>query len=238
MPAPLFRNSRLCWALGLSILGHLVLFFVHGREALPLPAERSGVLQAVLRSAPVAAPPQAAAAHQPEFPTSNSLNSVRQPKVVQPAPESAPLVAPRSDSPAPVAQELPGPQPSQVTRTGVEGGAEHQGRAVAAPVAVPMDADALREYRMALARAAREFRRYPALARERQWEGVAKVQLRWPKGPGEVQVRLMEGSGHAILDEQAVTMLQQAVRRTPMPEALRSQRLEMVLPVEFSLQQP
>lgn len=109
---------------------------------------------------------------------------------------------------------------------------------MAAPVAVQIDADALREFRMALARAAREFRRYPALARERHWEGVAKVQLRWPKGPGEVQVWLIEGSGHVILDEQAVAMLQQAVRRTPMPEALRGQRLEMVLPVEFSLQQP
>lgn len=109
--------------------------------------------------------------------------------------------------------------------------------AAAAPV-LEIDADALREFRMTLARAAKGFRRYPALARERNWEGVVRVQLEWGRGNGGAQVKVVEGSGYPLLDEQALAMLQQAVRRTPLPEGLQGRSFELILPVEFSLQQP
>ncbi|MGB4467773.1 MAG: energy transducer TonB [Azovibrio sp.] len=101
-----------------------------------------------------------------------------------------------------------------------------------------VDENALRQYRIALAQAAREFRRYPALARERGWEGVVRVRLQWPRGGGECVVEVLKGSGHSLLDEQAVLMLEQAARRSPLPESLRGQSFELILPVEFSLQQP
>lgn len=98
--------------------------------------------------------------------------------------------------------------------------------------------DALRDYRIALGRAAGYHRRYPALARERGQEGTVRVKMQWLAHLAQPRVTLEAGSGHALLDEQALTMLSLAVAQTPVPEVLRQRSFGMVLPVEFSLQQP
>lgn len=86
---------------------------------------------------------------------------------------------------------------------------------------------------MALGGEARRYKRYPRLARERGWQGVVEVTVHLgAAGPG---ASLGRSSGFAALDDQAVDMISQAVRQTPVPEALRGRELSFVLPVQFSL---
>lgn len=98
-----------------------------------------------------------------------------------------------------------------------------------------VDADDLRQYRMALAIEARRFRRYPALARERGWEGVAEVGVTLDL-QGAPQVLLHVSSGHVLLDEAALEMLRQSVRAVPVSAALRGREIRLLLPVRFSLE--
>ena len=95
--------------------------------------------------------------------------------------------------------------------------------------------DDLREYRLALAVAARRFKRYPTLARERGWEGRVEVAVTvssWQRGP---QSSLVHSSGHAALDEQALSMIAQASATTMLPESLKGRDFRVLLPIEFTL---
>ncbi len=98
-----------------------------------------------------------------------------------------------------------------------------------------VSADDLRQYRMALAIAARRFMHYPPLARERGWQGRVEVAVSvsaWQRAPA---VTLLRSSGHVALDEQALAMLEQAAASTLLPESLKGRDFRVLLPIEFSL---
>ena len=96
--------------------------------------------------------------------------------------------------------------------------------------------DDLRLYRLSLASAARSFKAYPALARQRGWEGTVEVALKISAPSPVPEVTLVSTSGHGVLDEQAVDMLTQAARVTALPEGLKARDFRLVLPVQFSLE--
>jgi protein TonB len=98
-----------------------------------------------------------------------------------------------------------------------------------------VNADDLRQYRISLAIAARRFKRYPALARERGWEGTAEVTLTVSAHLPEPDVTLLRSSGHAALDRQAQEMMVQAARAAVLPDTLKGRDFRIVLPVQFSL---
>ncbi|MRD73115.1 TonB family protein [Rhodocyclus tenuis] len=136
-------------------------------------------------------------------------------RVVEVAPASTPPTAARATaSEAAVADAAPASAPS-AAREGVS-------------------ADAMREYRLALAIQARRFKRYPALARERVWEGVAEIAVAGGLA-GVPLVSLARSSGYRVLDEQALDMLGRAAQATPLPDALRGREFRLVVPVRFSL---
>lgn len=93
----------------------------------------------------------------------------------------------------------------------------------------------MRQYKLAVATQAGRFKRYPALARERGWEGAVEVsislsdEMPWPV------VELEKSSGFPALDEQALEMIGRASRSAPIPAGLRGKSLRLVLPVHFSL---
>ncbi|MBP9804734.1 MAG: energy transducer TonB, partial [Candidatus Accumulibacter sp.] len=98
-----------------------------------------------------------------------------------------------------------------------------------------VNADDLRQYRIALAIAARRFKHYPPLARERGWQGRVEVVVSvsaWQRAPA---VALLRSSGHVALDEQALAMLEQAAASTLLPESLQGRDFRVLLPIEFSL---
>ncbi len=216
-------------ALLLSLMLHgLLLTWLAPREMPSLLAP--GILQARLRAGPPVQQPGPIARPQ------RSEQAPRRASGQQASPASrgrsalAPRVSPNA--------ELPGL--ASLAPTSGEVGAVAPGAAVAsdaapdpAPAATVGDPDALREFRMALARAARAARHYPAMARERGQEGVVRLRLSWRQGMASPRISLQQGSGHPLLDEAAQEMLRQALAATPLPRELPA--FDFVLPVEFSL---
>lgn len=111
---------------------------------------------------------------------------------------------------------------------------------VTVALAVPSDArgpDAagLRQYRLALAGEARNFRNYPETARRTGAIGIAEVRV-IVSGHAPRQTELSRSSGHAELDAAAVEMLQAAAARAPLPDSLRGQAFAVLLPVVFAVE--
>lgn len=98
--------------------------------------------------------------------------------------------------------------------------------------------EAIGAYRLNLARASRMFRDYPALARERNWEGVAVVVVTTVAGVGRPQVTLSQSSGFELLDARALSMVDQAVGIAALPDDLRGRQFALTLPIHFSLAAP
>lgn len=96
-------------------------------------------------------------------------------------------------------------------------------------------ADDLRQYRLALAISARRYKRYPVLARERGWEGMAEVALNVNGLLPVPEVMLVRSSGHGVLDQQALEMITQAARVTSLPQSLKGRDFRVLMPVKFNL---
>ncbi len=82
---------------------------------------------------------------------------------------------------------------------------------------------------------AKRFKRYPALARERGWEGSVEIALDFRRLLPEPGISLAASSGRPVLDEQALEMIRQAARVTEVPERLKGKDFRVLLPVQFSL---
>ncbi len=145
-----------------------------------------------------------------------------------PAPPAPPAAAAARDGGAPVSSALPA------------AGAPATAASASAPakpvLGEALNADDLRQYSVALGLAARRFKRYPALARERGWEGRAEIELVFDALLSRPQVSLARSSGRAVLDEQAVDMMTQATRSASLPEGLRGRSFRLLKVVEFSLE--
>jgi len=98
-----------------------------------------------------------------------------------------------------------------------------------------LSAEGLGAYRLNLAREARRFKRYPAIARERSWEGVVVLTLQARTGSVVPLVSIESSSGHDVLDMQALEMLLQAVRQATVPESLRGKQFAINVPIHFRL---
>ena len=80
-------------------------------------------------------------------------------------------------------------------------------------------------------------KRYPAEARAQRQEGVATVRFSMDRSGRVLSVRLENGSGSALLDQEALAILQRAAPLPRIPEVLTGDVLELVIPIQFSLRQ-
>lgn len=130
-------------------------------------------------------------------------------------PASEPAAAPPSAAPAPAAAAAP-----QST----------------APVARPgadVDADSLGRFRMQVIEAALRFKRYPRVAMDNNWEGVALVRLVFGADGKRASVTIARSSGHEILDRQALDTMTKAF--VPVPASLRGKEFTLEIPVMYNL---
>ncbi|MEI7611349.1 MAG: TonB family protein [Betaproteobacteria bacterium] len=153
-----------------------------------------------------------------------------------------PMPAPLPDASAAIRSESVGAKinGSGERASGVETsvpGSPGKGGAESASVAGEnVSADEMRQYRIDLATAMRRFKRYPALARDRGWEGTTGVALSVSSRLVAPEVVLAQSSGRSVLDDQAVEMVTQAARVTRLPESLKGRSFRVLLPVKFSLE--
>jgi protein TonB len=98
------------------------------------------------------------------------------------------------------------------------------------------DTGTLDQYRLALIVTARRYKRYPAQAMDKGWQG--RVEIRLVVGAnGTIQSSLVKASsGYEILDNQALDMVKKAKPLTPIPAALHGREFTVDIPVIFDLQ--
>lgn len=213
-----------------SLLLHLLFFWGLRGMALPLAplsATAPKALEAVLSKAAVS---EAPARSVQERLVPKDIKG-RQERIIGPARENS-----RSEAPV-LAANVPSTAEVHSVSSAKDGG-EAAAPAAQTIAAVPtdvIDADGLRQYRLALAKEARRYKRYPALARERNWEGVVTVTISIPLPGALPLVSLGKSSGHEILDRQALEMIGQAVLAASLPESLRGKAVSVSLPVRYSL---
>ena len=156
--------------------------------------------------------------------------------------EPAPVEAPPAVKPVPLLKKLvrttpraqPSTQPLNEVRVEVPVAVEVP-LAAEGPRQEPppqFDPGAIARYRLEIISAAKQFRRYPPIARENGWQGRAEVRVSFD-GAREPAVVLNRSSGYAVLDRQAVETLAKAL--APLPPPLAGQAFELDFPVVFSL---
>lgn len=224
------KRSHLLPALAISLALHLLLLWAPplarrgGDAAAPLVATLRPVLpplqgrQTPESTTPANPPPAApAAAAVPEMVSSPQKVSVGETPIAAATPDSTATTPDRSDifsggaaSPAPVPVAV-------------------------GPAGDGLDPDGLRGYRLALAREARRFKRYPAEALAADLGGTVELRVAIASPGLPPVVQLVVSSGVPSLDEAALDMLRQALAATPLPESLRRQAFNISLPIVFEL---
>lgn len=99
------------------------------------------------------------------------------------------------------------------------------------------DPEGIREYRLLLARAARQFKHSPVLVTQFHWQGEVVLAISKPLGAGVPTVSIATGSGQASIDEQTAALMKQAVLKASLPESLQRESFFILLPVHFHIEE-
>lgn len=78
-------------------------------------------------------------------------------------------------------------------------------------------------------------KRYPTEARNRGEQGTAKIQFSIDRHGNLVNATIIESSGHAILDEEALAVLQRASPLPPPPAHMQGESVALTLPLSFTI---
>lgn len=140
-------------------------------------------------------------------------------------PSAAPAVRPRRQLPE--ARQIPPAPPLAETPKPTIAGPQ----TTEAPTVV--DSTALRQYHIALGRAARPFRNYPTELRAAGIRGRVGLRLSMATNGQLLNLRVVSGSGDNQLDQAALQMFQRAASQTRLPEGLFGQAFSLDLIVEF-----
>ena len=237
-------------ALAVSLLAHALLLVGVVRTMPPGMEAPSMPVQVVIRrdAAPAAAShiPSPVAKTPPEKPAVASA----EPRPRKNAPERRIMAEQPAISPLSVPVTAPGGGQDAVASgaaaVAAATGAKEPGstgadlRVAPAVSSVPgagVNADDVRHFRTMLAIGAKRFKHYPALARERGWEGTAEVAVDFRRMLPEPEIALAVSSGRKVLDDQALEMIRRSVRLTGVPAGMKGKDFRVLMPVTFSLEE-
>jgi len=91
------------------------------------------------------------------------------------------------------------------------------------------------DYIQEIRREFEEHMSYPKEARTRRLQGVAVVRLIINEDGSLMDIEIVESSGHPVIDNAALQTVRRASPLPRIPESMRVGRLELVLPISFSL---
>ena len=74
---------------------------------------------------------------------------------------------------------------------------------------------------------------YPRSAQQRRQQGVVMLYIAMDRDGRVIDSRIQKSSGHRLLDDAALAMLERAQPLPPMPDDMRKVRLEFIVPVQF-----
>ena len=245
-------------AFSYAVLCSIVL---HGLLLLALPSLRDSSKRAdahpgliIARLSPLQPAPAAPSPPKSEPPPAPRVEESRPPAPVTkpaPAPKPVPLAkaqkapakpaqaAPTPASPSAPASETP---PAQApSAPAAPAAAKSESPAAATPLAAsPETADAgtLAQYRLQLISVAKRYKRYPRVAMDNNWEGTADIRMVIGANGMIASLVVRKGSGHEVLDQEAVQWIRKAKPLAPIPAALRGKEFTVDIPVIFNLKEP
>lgn len=229
---------------GLWISSFLAAILFHGvilaGAALWRPAPKAEeppaavMMVALVLPGPAPVPPSAPASAAPEPP---------QPKAVEPSKaKPRPLSKPRADLipesvPEPVAKPADGPAGAEKPASSFPPAPQAAGAVPTARTAAENAArdTALSVWRMAIRQHLERRKRYPDQARVRRQEGEAMVRFTMTRDGRVTAAELARGSGHAALDREVLALPERAQPLPPPPADVAGERIEIVIPIQFSL---
>ena len=224
------KRSGFAWAIAASLLVHaLALGWLPGlQDVNSLVKEPLRVLLAPL---PAPEKPRTAVLPAPTFPREVPNPQTRKTTRPEPVREVMPLTRAPTETPSAAPAIAVAPTPV-APPPAVEPAAPP---APAVPRVSAPDPLALAAYGKHLAGAVAAHQRYPRLALMRQWQGTTLLQLQLDRDGGLTDVRVLNSSGHEILDKQAIDMVRAALPLPPLPASLSGRALTVDVPVVFRL---
>jgi protein TonB len=240
------QNRVLMIGIGVSILVHMSILFLFPGMRQSAPASAGPTILTATLSSRVASPPPAIIESkrppEPEIPKPVVKPPPEAPKPLLTRPDSAPSsVAPKvaEPAPAPVQQQssASASAPASATRAPeVQAPAASSAPATAPRAVESADTGNLDQYRVALLGAANRYKRYPAIAMEKGWQGRVDVRIVIGANGMTQSITVKTSSGFEILDKTAIDMVTKAKPMTPIPVSLRGREFTVDIPVIFSLQ--
>ena len=248
-------NRAFNYAVLCSIVLHgLLLFGLTGlREPVKRPEVPPGPIVARLaqpRAAPVPPAPVPQSEPQPAPPVQESPP----PPVPKPAPAAKPAPLARAEktpskaapvAPSKAAPSAAAPEPvpaasSPPVAAPPSAPAKSDAQSAAAPSAPAMEADAgtVAQYRLQLIGVAKRYKRYPRVAMDNNWEGTAEIRMVIGANGMISSIVVKKGSGHDVLDQEAIQWIKKAKPLAPIPSALRGREFIVDIPVIFNLKDP
>lgn len=170
----------------------------------------------------------------PASPPAPRPASVVKPVAPQPAPAPVPAAAVLSVEPAKHAAEPAFAAPAAP----LEGIARTDARADAPPAlaaASGPDPGSVARFRLELMEIARRYKRYPRIAQDNNWEGRVELRVAFADNGALASLTVKQGTGRAVLDEEAQAMIRSAQPHASIPPALRGKSFTLEIPVDFFL---
>jgi periplasmic protein TonB len=144
-----------------------------------------------------------------------------QPKQIEepppPEPSQAVVAPPEEPKPQPIEQPKP---PSPAVPARVKGGAPRVESS----------------WQTALVRHLQQYKRYPSEAQSRGDEGVVQLSFTVDRTGHVLNREIVRSSGHRELDNEVMSMIERAQPLPPFPVTMPQAKLELTVPIRFSLQ--
>lgn len=107
-----------------------------------------------------------------------------------------------------------------------------------APVNAPprmVNSNAIPTYQQTLLSHLERYKKYPRAARRRVQEGIPHVRFRLDRQGNVLTLQLAQSSGYALLDQEALDMVERAKPLPAIPPEISGATLEVIVPVRFRL---
>jgi len=134
-----------------------------------------------------------------------------------PPPEPQAVAAPETPPPPPKVEEQKPPTPAMPARS--KGGAPHIQPA----------------WQTSLVRHLEQYKRYPSAAQEHGEEGVVVLGFSVDRNGYVLAHRIVRSSGHSSLDDEVMAMIERAQPLPPFPPSMPEDKLDLTVPIRFSL---
>ncbi|HEY0268489.1 MAG TPA: energy transducer TonB [Methyloradius sp.] len=244
------QEETLYWALGLSILLHVLMAFILPRMQFEKPRTEQVMTVELVAAQPVSPVPEVMPIPEPAQPTPSKprLTKLTVKPIIKPMVK--PAIQPTSIvSSPPEPQQSTEPSPEHITEPSTAmtqtkeetnpttSTAVKSSEAERPAIPTPSDTnDARNQYGVLLTRAIARYKQYPAIAQRRGWEGDVILELQLDGNGNLISSRIYQSSNRETLDNQALEMVRKVAPFPLPPQSLRGRSFTILVPVSFKLE--